>query len=358
MIKNTFVVSNKSLKRLEDICTINILSDFSIIHNDYTPYNLQPDVISFLKQLPKLIQNQHINLQLRSFLYDVYFNGSFTSNSLDVNLKNNSLTKTEIIENNTLRGINRDFYNAIYANNNGTGYYDNGWLVLQEKDTETLVVQKDELTLHLKRNRHLRVREQSAKLGDKVDVMMPNNLIEYGYYIAVGDAGLAKDKLVNIYFNFTSHGALLVMESLTKRLNLVGVTFQFKVLNNPEEYGRYDSGVLQFNSLDYSIIKEELQVIYNQYKPYFSQESPIFTKILAPGLSLAEEPNYKFNNQEDFGMNRCRIIANALIDAWEHGDNSKEVKMAAIRQHFFKLGIVIELPYLNPESKDIYLLFN
>ncbi len=365
MIESTLQLNNHFnnhfLYNLEDICRhINLLPDFSIIHTKYTPYNLEPDAIIFLKKLPKSIQNQHINLQLRSFLYDIYFNGSLKSLKLELidDDLNENITKQEVIENNSVRGINRNFYNAIDNNNIGKGYYDDDWQVLQKKENQILVVQKDELMLHISSNQHLKNSEKSIKLGDKVAVLMPKNQIEYSWYIAVGDAGLATDKVVNIYFNFTSEGALFVMESLTKDLNQVEVPFQFKVINDSEKYTRYDSGVLQFNKQDYSIVIDKLQNIYNQHQSYFQNPTPILTKTLAKGLSLAEEPTYKFNEQEDFGMNRCRIIANALIDVWEHGDNSKEVKMAAIRQHFSRLGIVIESSYLNPDSKDIYIPFN
>jgi HopA1 effector protein family len=361
MIESTLQLKNNFFCQLEDICRhINLLPDFSIIHSNYEPYNLESDAIIFLKKLPKSIQNQHINLQLRSFLYDIYFKGSLKSHKLKLidDDFNKRVTKQEVIENNTVRGINRDFYNAIDNSNIGKGYYDNDWQVLQKKENQILVVEKDELLLHIQSNKHLKNSEESIKLGDKIAVLMPKNQIEYSWYIAVGDGGLARDKIVNIYFNFTSEGALFVMESLTKDLNQLEIPFQFKVINDSEKYTSYDSGVLQFNKQDYSIVINKLQNIYDKYQSYFQDETPMLTKTLAKGLSLAEEPTYKFSEQEDFGMNRCRIIANALIDAWEHGDNSKEVKMAAIRQHFSRLGIVMESSYLNPDSKDIYIPFN
>ncbi|NET15569.1 MAG: hypothetical protein F6K08_23405, partial [Okeania sp. SIO1H6] len=57
---------------------------------------------------------------------------------------------------------------------------------------------------------------------------------------------------------------------------------------------------------------------------------------------------------ESFGMNRCQIIANGLLTAWQQGDNSTEGKIKAILEQFSLLGIDLQRPYLNANSEDIY----
>jgi hypothetical protein len=71
-------------------------------------------------------------------------------------------------------------------------------------------------------------------------------------------------------------------------------------------------------------------------------------------LAVAEEPNHKFSEQESFGMNRCQIVANGLLEAWHKGDNSPEFRMKAILKHFSLLGIDLQHSYLNAKSEDIY----
>ncbi|MDJ0904283.1 MAG: T3SS effector HopA1 family protein [Xenococcus sp. MO_188.B8] len=104
----------------------------------------------------------------------------------------------------------------------------------------------------------------------------------------------------------------------------------------------------------YNIIREVLQTVYRENRFYFQPEVPLFSKLLTPGMSLAEEPNYKFAAQESFGMNRCQIVANGLMAAWQNGKNSPEELTESIRQEFSRLGIELQRPYLNANSEDIY----
>ena len=190
---------------------------------------------------------------------------------------------------------------------------------------------------------------------------MPKNRLENGCYVAVSNVAIEKQDSENtdlgvgrIYFNFTSAGAIVLMESLTQALNNATIAFSFQVFYNPAAYGRYDAGVLHFERQNYPTIRTILQDIYQEHQGYFQPEIPLFTKFLAPGLGLAEEPNQKFAPQESFGMNRCQIVANALLESWEKGKNALEERIEIINQHFAQHLIDMQHPYLNPASEDIY----
>ena len=144
------------------------------------------------------------------------------------------------------------------------------------------------------------------------------------------------------------------MGSLTQRLNEMTIPFSFKVLYNPKDYQRYDSGVLYFDKKDYEVVREVLEVVYRETRSHFKPEAPLFTMQLAPGLGLAEEPDQKFAHQESFGMNRCQMVANGLLEAWHQGDDSPEERMKAVFGQFSILGIDLQHPYLNIDSEDIY----
>jgi hypothetical protein len=161
-------------------------------------------------------------------------------------------------------------------------------------------------------------------------------------------------QIVRIYFNLTPSGAVEVMRNLTQQLNAISIGFSFKVLYNPGDYKRYDSGVLYFDKRDYEAVSEVLQAVYQQKESHFKSEVPLFTKQLVPGLGLAEEPDQKFGVQESFGMNRCQIVANGLLEAWQQGDDSPQGRMQAILGQFSHLGIDLQRPYLNANSEDIY----
>jgi HopA1 effector protein family len=127
------------------------------------------------------------------------------------------------------------------------------------------------------------------------------------------------------------------------------------VLYNPSDYMRYDSGVLYFERNNYNAVKQVLNRVYLNERSHFRKEVPLFTKPLAPGLSVAEEPNQKFAIQESFGMNRCQIIANALLEAKQKNDESSENRIVSIYESFSLLGIDWKRAYLNPNSEDLYM---
>jgi hypothetical protein len=257
------------------------------------------------------------------------------------------------------------FYNRLHKSNSGTGYFDPGWYVLREESDGSLAVTKGSLRLHVERDRHLQPFEQADVVGDSVAIRMPKNLIQNGFYMAVGNVGSnrrddseGQPMTVRVYFNLTPEGAVAVMGSLTRQLNEKAIPFSFKVLYNPGDYGRYDSGVLYFDKSDYEVVREVLQVVNGENESHFQPEVPLFTMQLASGLGLAEEPDRKFVAQESFGMNRCQIVANGLLEAWHNGDDSPEGRMNAILQQFPLLGTDFQRPYLNANSEDVYALLD
>jgi hypothetical protein len=196
-------------------------------------------------------------------------------------------------------------------------------------------------------------------VGDRISLLMPRNLVQNGFYMAVGNAGLNshagdRDTTVRVYFHLSPEGAVAVMASLTEHLNAIGIPFSFKVLYNPSNYDRFDSGVLYFEKSFYSQVIHSLQSVHTENERYFRPEVPLFTKQLVPGLSVAEEPDRKFTERESFGTNRCQIIADALLATWDSGDSSPHKRLEAIFQNFFRLGIELKQPHLNAHSEDIY----
>ncbi|MEA5578145.1 T3SS effector HopA1 family protein [Anabaena sp. UHCC 0451] len=342
---------------LQDIANkIDIKSYYSIKHQDYESVDLPESITSRFEQLPLEIQTKHLCLQLRNFLYSAYYNVATkpTINS-DQEEKNDKLPPN--FENKNLFGVDLEFYDLLHTRNKSEGYWSHNWQVIREETDGTLAVHKNGLTLHVNSELHLLPTDQKLSVGKFVSIKMPKNLVQNGFYMAVANAGSQNNhEITRIYFNFTPEGAVAVMESLTEELNHIGVSFSFKALYNPSEYRRYDSGVLYFSKGKYEVVHPILQKIYAENQSYFQEQVPLFTKLLAPGLACAEEPDQKFGEQESFGTNRCQIIANGLIDAWQQGNNSPEDRMASIFKHFSLHKIQLQRPYLNSRSKDIYTL--
>jgi hypothetical protein len=349
------------LTTLEDIATnVKIKSNFCILHPSYKPLQVPDESVSRFQKLPQNLQHKFLNAQLCNFLYSIYYNGAGRSTlSLDINQKDSSKRKN--LENNTYLGVDLEFYEQLHLSNKGKGYFDLGWQVVMVASDGNLAVKKGDLTVYIEREHHLQSIEQNAIAGDLVAIKMPRNLVQNGFYMAVGDAGLSSradtlidSQLVRVYFNVSPEGAILVMSSLTHQLNTMFIPFSFKALYNPSDYERYDTAVLYFEKYNYPVIQPVLENIYVNYQPHFRREVPLFTKEIAPGLAIAEEPDHHFSAQESFGLNRCQIITNALLEAWQQGDESKANRLALIFKHFSQQGIKLDSPYLNSQSEDIY----
>lgn len=347
---------------LEDMaCNIQIDSNFCIRHPDYKPLDIPADAVSRFQQLPLELQHKYLNAQLCSFLYGIYYNGSLQT-ALAADADANDLKLYQNLENNSFLGVDLTFYNRLHDSNCGTGFFDQGWQVIRQEKDGYLVVTKGGLLLHIQPNQHLPLEQQSAQVGETVAIRLPRNRVQNGFYLAVGNLNLnetsrfpAEDSLiVRIYFNLTPDGAVVLMQDLTQSLNQQEIPFNFKALYNPADYNRHDSAVLYFQRKDYAAIRALLQSIYVEKRSYFKESVPLFTKLLAPGLSLAEEPQQKFSDQDSFGTNRCQIIANGLLDAWKNGKDAPSERVSSILHHFNLAGLELTSCYLNPDSPDIY----
>jgi hypothetical protein len=342
-------IDPKLLDTLQDIAANVQIDGFCIQHPSYKPLELPPEAVERLQSMPSDLQQKYVSSQLRSFLYGIYYNGS-----LKAALAPESETQVnpQDLENNTVLGMDLEFYQQIHDNNTGTGYFDEGWVVVREESDGAIAVTKNGLTLHIERDRHLKLVDEAIVVGSPLAIRLPKNLA--GVHQPTGSGS----QLVRIYWSLTPEGAVAVMKSLTQKLNEIDLPFTFKVLYNPSDYKRHDSGVLYFDSHHYESVRPILQSVYAECKHHFLLETPLFTKLLAPGLGLAEEPTQRFAAVESFGMNRCQIVANGLLGAQKQQKNSVEDRLKLILEQFSLLGVDINTPYLNAESSDVYSSLN
>ena len=77
---------------------------------------------------------------------------------------------------------------------------------------------------------------------------------------------------------------------------------------------------------------------------------PVFTKRVAPGVALAEDPG----TEESFGQNRCRVLAEGMIRAYEQRARSLDRRLRVVAESYAAEGISLTHPYLNPNSTDSY----
>lgn len=343
---------------LKDIAgNIEIRNDLSIHHPRYKPLEIPAKAVARFQKMPAQIEQKFLSSQLCSFLYGIYYNGSMRS---EFALNAPAISPLLNLENNLLMGIDMAFFQRLHDANHGEGYFSEGWLILsaESENDDSLVVKNSGLRFYIERERHLRATERQAKVGETVAIKLPKNRLQNEFYVAIGNLGFnsptTTDMLVRIYFNLTPEGAVAVMKSLTRMLNQAGILFSFKVLYNPQQYHRFDAGVLYFDKVDYEAVSLILAAIHIEYRSHFVPEVPLFTKPLAVGMSVAEEPNLKFAQSESFGMNRCQIVTDGLLKAFYAGQDSAAERMNAILGQFAIVGVDLQHPYLNCDFEDIY----
>lgn len=345
---------------LDIVQHIQIHSNLLIGHPQYNPPIAMEELSDRLQYLPEDIQRKYLRRLLRNYLYDIYYSGEqeiFAEKNPN-NDKDLGTDPSRTLRNDTVRGINQDFYAQLNHNNTGIGYFDSGWYVVRTKKRGNLTVQKDGLTLQITPRRHLPEMNQSPQVGDYVAIRLPNHRIESGFYVAIGNAGMVPEgsddtesNAIEICFNISSDGAIALMHHITSCLNDRQIPFAFKVLITPEAYKRRDSAILHIERHQYATIHPMLQTLYATQHSQLHDAVPLFTKAIAPGIGVAEEPD---TEPFEFGVNRCQMVADGLLTAWEKGDEFPKGRMDAIHQQFALHGIDLQRPYLNSNSNDIY----
>jgi lantibiotic modifying enzyme len=97
-----------------------------------------------------------------------------------------------------------------------------------------------------------------------------------------------------------------------------------------------------------TIVAETYPVIADALKG----PAPPFTKTLAPGLGLAEDPG----GGESFGTHRCGVLAEGLVEAHARGLTSLTARFDVVRAQFKTRSIRFDRPYLTASSSDDYHL--
>lgn len=249
------------------------------------------------------------------------------------------------------------FVEELSRANSGSGYWERGWEVLA---TENGFVSARKRGLELS----ARLEDCLAGEGEQpapravISLRFPRELISLspGFYIATSDAESFGEAqflgLVRLYWNVTPPGAAELMRHATVMLNMAGVPFRLKVLNNPALYTRCDAAILYLNKSQYAPAVSVIEEIYRRVSLHVRHRVPALTKPLAHGLGLAEDPE----QGESFGMHRSRILAEGIIRAAEGRANLVSARLRIVESRFVEEGLDLAKPFLNAGSADSYPL--
>jgi hypothetical protein len=246
------------------------------------------------------------------------------------------------------------FTEALSEANAGHDTWEDNWEVRAITD-EYIVVRREGLELRAHPETCSPQPGGSITLDARVQLHLPKErlYISPGFYLAVSDqplVGADAQTLVRFYWNLTIEGAIPFVRLTTSLLNHERLPFRLKVLNAPEYYPRCDAGVIYALKKDYNQVADILKRIYAEVCAYLRCDTPVFTKSLAWGVGLAEDPG----EMDSFGLHRCRLLADGMICAYEQGNHPLEQRLHVVVNRFERAGISLEEPFLNPGSRDIY----
>jgi hypothetical protein len=255
-------------------------------------------------------------------------------------------------------GMDERFVQELSAANASQERWDAGWIIDSALPGGQLLVRKDSLARTVWPGEFLAPQTfgRTPGPGATISVYVPRESLtmQPGFYFAFGEAvaDVQDDmSILRFYWNLRDTGAAILLQGLTTRLNRFQVPFRFKCLTTRAHYRRRDAAVLFVGKRFYHIVAELVGGVRNEVAGYLDADTPLFTKRLAPGLGLAEDPG---NMVESFGMSRCRILAEGLWKAYQQGAQTEQDRLQIVTQQFVGYGLRLEQPYLNAGSVDRY----
>ncbi len=243
---------------------------------------------------------------------------------------------------------NSDFIDSLSRANRGKGSHEAGWKVLREEEDGRFVVQREGLSVWADPRD---VRGGGAE--GKVSVRLPAELLRLspGFFMALGNEEVDNEEpFVRHYWHLGPGGGPALIAAATEALNEAGLPFRLKVLIDPDTYSRRDAGVLYTPRRLREEVAGLLPALRARVAAHLRPGAPALTKPLAEGLGVAEDPP----GGRSFGMDRCGLLAEAMVRAFERGLEGGEERLALVAQCFGDRGISFERPYLNAGSKDDY----
>ncbi|HEV2417879.1 MAG TPA: T3SS effector HopA1 family protein [Terriglobia bacterium] len=250
-----------------------------------------------------------------------------------------------------------DMSQELSVANAGQPRWEPGWQIYKVEPSAQIFAQRGGVNRAFQPGQYVIQDGASAgpRAGSSATVFFPKESLtmQPGFYFAFGEAETdspADYNLVRFYWNVKSEGAADLMRLSTERLNRFRIPFRMKSLTTRSQYTRLDAAIVYLNKRYFHIAAELLGGVRREMEGRLGEGVPLFTLRLAPGLALAEDPG----NGESFGMNRCRMLAEAVWSAYLQGDQSLSGRLAAIASQFKANGLDLDRPYLNAGSADQY----
>lgn len=248
------------------------------------------------------------------------------------------------------------FVRSLAASNAAKPRWETGWTVYAVAPNGTVSLQKGD-------------RQRMAVPGEFITNGVPGMAPQPGSIVSVLAATSSADaqpgffffysetlgdvwddrSLVRFYFHAKSESVQALLSYLTSRLNRFQIPFRMKALVHPAMYVRTDAVVLYVARRYFAAAARVVRDMPDPVAASLRPQTPLFTRAFRDGVGLAEDPN----TGESFGMHRCRFTAEAIVSAWQRGDQSTAGRFQAIAARFAQDLFDFERPHLNPGSVEL-----
>lgn len=298
------------------------------------------DVIPLAKRLTRLIYK---NAYIRSTEQGLF--AKSTSPNPLIESQTDASNQTKVV----LR------FEDCNATNDG---WDNGWRVYHMGSDGRAFVQKGDRTRVARPGTYISsmLPLNGVKIGDEVSLKNFAHLVQpidsffhsFGCYLSDQFDEFEK---VRFYFNLNPVYAERFFALLSKTLNRYCVPFHFKALVNVRLYTRADSAVLYSAKRHFHFIALLLLEISREIPAAFNDDVPMFCKKLCAGIAVAED----VSDEESFGLHRCRLVSEAIVEAWLKGRDDTQGRMENIEAVFALNGLSLDKAHLNAGSAEFFM---
>jgi aminoglycoside phosphotransferase (APT) family kinase protein len=176
-------------------------------------------------------------------------------------------------------------------------------------------------------------------------------------YYALGETlpdGQDASRPIRFYVRAPVDALPELYERLTGELNRRELPFTLKTMLAPRERDRRDATVLYVPREHCTRVEAILRALPEALRARLGPGVPLFTRPVAPGIGMAESPG----GGESFGMQRSRLVAEGIVDAWSAGAEDEESRMHAVRQRFAAAGIDWNQPYRDAAPRVVLTAAN
>jgi len=290
-------------------------------------------------------QREAFKLSLRDLLYFHCYSRTFTGT-----LHRSPLDQPEY-------DADAEFVDKLQTSNPCRYFWDTDWEIFRKSENGEIQVRKGERFRAAKPGEYAFTSGPNVLMdvGSKVNlqVLRDSFLIQPGMYFVFGDTlddRFDSYETVRFYFNIHPQAAPNLLSHLATRFNRFQIPFYLKVQQEPANFDRLDPFVVYLTRRYYQIVLRLLSQLPDDITQALGTDVPLFSKKLIDGVGLAEAPG----SQRSFGQNRCVLIAEGLIEAWENNVQSAEEKLKLIEQKFVENQYSLETPHLCRSDTDIY----